>query len=272
MKEFLASNDIKLKDIASGTAGAAVTIVATASLREQQLSRKALAEQSLAEKNRNDLGLISHVRRNVKDGLMSKNEALNYCRRDGICTDTECLGSVSGPIDTEEKKKSQKKKSDSIDPQGFNKNQHGGGKEETNNHKKISKDNQINSRFDSETQEWLLGEGNSPCKGLVVETSELNYTRPKSEMAGIAVSASSPISSESKSNEVWVLPASAPFIAGVAFMVLYSCFIQIKNKNPRIKNFFATDIEKILENQNKIQKQLDDIYYEQKEIKKKLRN
>jgi hypothetical protein len=249
MKEFLASHDIKLKDLTSSMAGVAVITVATASLREQQLSRKELAAQSLAQKNRDNLGLVSHVRRNVKDGLMSQDEALAYCKRDDIHTHKECLGSA--------------------DSQSSNKNLRGGGRK-INSHKKISKDNQINPLFDRETEKWLADD--LPSEGLMVDTSELNYTRPKSEMAGVAVSASPPVSSEFKNNEVWVLPALAPFIAGVTYMVLYGCFILIKNKNPRIKNFFATDTEKILENQDKIQEKLNEIYSEQREIKKKLRN
>lgn len=264
MKEFLASHNIKLKDVTSSVAGAAVITVATASLREQQLSRKELAAQSLAQKNRDNLGLVSHVRRNVKDGLMSQNEALAYCKRDDIHTHHECLGPTLGPIDTQ-----QKKKPDSIDSQFSNKNR-GGGREKINSLKKISKDNQINPLFDIETEKWLADD--LPSEGLMVETSELNYTRPKSEMTGVAVSASPPVNPEFKNSEVRVLPTAAPFIAGVAFMVLYGCFILIKNKNPRIKNFFATDTDKILENQDKMQEKLNEIYSEQMEIKKKLRN
>ena len=104
MKSFVQSHDIKLKDIITGTTGAAVAGVAVASLRQQQLSRKELASQNLAQQNRDKLALISRVRQNVKDDLMSREEALNYCKREDILTEKECLGSASRPTDIEKKK------------------------------------------------------------------------------------------------------------------------------------------------------------------------
>jgi hypothetical protein len=268
MKNFVQSHDIKLKDIITGTTGAAVAGVAVASLREQQLRRKELASQNLAQQNRDKLALISRVRRNVKDDLMSGEEALNYCKRENILTEKECLGSASRPTDIEKKKKPTH-----IDSQYSNKTLRGGGNKKVNSHKKTSKDNQTDALFDSETQEWInSSEDNSFSNGLTLETSDFNDTTPTSQMAEVAVSAYPPVNSEFKNNEVRVLPASAPFIAGVIFMVLYGFFVQIKKKNTRIKNFFATDTEKILENQAKMQEKLDEIYSGQQEIRKKLGN
>ena len=49
-------------------------------------------------------------------------------------------------------------------------------------------------------------------------------------------------------------------------------FFQLKKKNPRIKNFFATDMDKIIEKQNKMQEKLDEIYSGQEKIKEKLKD
>lgn len=261
MKHFV-SHDIKLKNIIAGTTVAAVAGVAVATLRKQQLTRKdqaaqnlaqqtQLAVQSLAQQNRNKLGVVSKVRRNVNDKLMTREEGLAYCKREDILTEKECLGSVSRPTKTIR----------------------GGGNKKVNSHKKTSKDNQTDALFDSETQEWInSSEDNSFSNGLTLETSDFNDTTTTSQMADVSVSAYPPVNSEFKNNEVRVLPASAPFIAGVIFMVLYGFFVQAKKTNTRIKNFFATDTEKILENQAKMQEKLDEIYSGQQEIRKKLRN
>ena len=75
---------------------------------------------------------------------------------------------------------------------------------------------------------------------MTLETSDFhNDTMSKSQMAEVEVSAYPPVNSEFKNNEVRVLPASAPFIAGVIFMVLYGCFVQIKKKKHKNKKFFC---------------------------------
>ncbi len=94
MKNFLVSHDIKAKDVLNSVGGAAVVTVATASLREQQKSRKQQAEQNLAQKNRDKQSLLSMVRRDLKDNIISHDEALNFCKREDIITEKECLVSA----------------------------------------------------------------------------------------------------------------------------------------------------------------------------------
>lgn len=49
-------------------------------------------------------------------------------------------------------------------------------------------------------------------------------------------------------------------------------FFKLEKKNTRIKNFFETDIDKIIEKQNKMQEKLDEIYSGQEKIKEKLKD
>jgi hypothetical protein len=259
------SQDLKVKDFFDVAAGTTVATIATASYRGQQLNKRELVAQTLAQKNRDKLSVVSQVRRNVQDNIFTPEEAIGYCKRADILSGKQCLG-----FDFEAKKKPTEGQNAHMGSQLSNKTLRGGGNTKVNSHEKISKDGQ-NFLHDSETFK-LINSLEKNSLSNCAETSELSGITPKSEISGIAVSASPAINAELKTNEVWVPPASAPFIVAMLCMVLYGSFFQIRKKNTRIKNFFATDMDKIIEKQNKMQEKLDEIYSGQEKIKEKLKD
>lgn len=231
MKNFVVFQDLKVKDVFDIAAGTTLATVATATYRGQQLNKRELVAQTLAQKNRDKLTVVSQVRRNVKDNIFTPEEAIGYCKRADIISEKECLG-----FDFEAKKKPTEGQNAHMGSQASNKTLRGEGNTKVNSHKKISKDGQ-NFLYDSETFKLINSLENNSLSNSA-ETSELNGITPKSEIRGIAVSASPAVNAELKTNEVWVPPASAPFIVGMLCMILYGSFFQIRKKKYKNKKFF----------------------------------
>lgn len=238
---FLNVHEKAIKTAGKAVIGGAVTAAGIAAVREQQLARqqelaihKAQTKESARTRNQqldmHKVEVKESARRGLRDEIWSIPEALDHCKRVGIYSETECLGATPRSTSVAPQKKFNKKYS--------NKSLRGGGTED-----------------------------HSFSNGLTLEAGESKGTTPKNEVTETYVEVSA---SPLNNNEGAVLPASAPYFAGVIFMGLYLCFNQIRKKNTAIRNFFATNTDKILENQAKMQETLDKLDSGQQEIRKKI--
>lgn len=238
---FLSVHEKAIKNAGKAIVGSAATAATIAAVREQQLARKQQLDMHKAEVKESErtrkqqlemhkVEVKESARRGVRDEIWSIPEALDLCKRVGIHSETECLGATPRSTSVATQKKYNTKYS--------NKSLRGGGTED-----------------------------HSFSNGLTLEAGESKGTTPKNEVTETYVEVSA---SPLNNSEGTVLPASAPYFAGVIFMGLYFCFNQIIKKNTGIRNFFATNTDKILENQAKMQETLDKLESGQQEIRKKI--
>lgn len=256
------------------TIGAATAGLAALTVREQYKARKAqeeaqhFHEQEKAYKRRvQKFEGVNSARRNFKEGITTRDEALAHCAVIGVSDPEKCIPKGLCPVKAE----TQQPLFEKSKPQQINKTS----KENPNDSKKdVLSDIDLPYQFDTGVQDIYLEPPHQIDIGFQDFDSDTGFSVEcldenksyffKKQDVFIHENAGPPLDT-SCSTAPFINPNGLTLGIGAAalYLMAYSGLRWLKKKNPIIKKYFTTNEEFFLESHELIHKKLDKILEDQ---------